>query len=88
MMPCNVLSVGNSDERRNNENVKKQVKPTSDSAGIYHYIISRWNALPDNDSGVTASTLSIFNSCLRSIDISVFAVFNHFVLGNMLEVVF
>jgi len=58
-------------------------------AGICcHQIISIWNALPHSDSGVTTPTLSIFNSCLRSIDISVFAVFNHFVLGHMLEVVF
>jgi len=58
-------------------------------AGIYcHQIISIWNALPHSDSGVTAPTFSNFHSCVRSIDISVFAVFNHFVLGHMLEVVF
>ena len=44
-------------------------------AGIYcHHIISIWNALPGSDSGVTAPTLSIFNSCLRSIHISVFLI--------------
>jgi len=55
-------------------------------AGIYcHQIISIWNALPHSDSGVTAPTLSNLNSC---VDISVFAVFHHFMLGHMLEVVF
>ena len=39
-------------------------------AGIYcHQIISIWNALPHSDSGVTAPTLSNFNSCVRTMSV-------------------
>ena len=63
------------------------ILPTLLESIYRHHIIIIWNALPDSDRGVTAPTLSIFNSWLRTIDIHVFAVFNHHVLGHMLEVV-